>query len=89
MDNGPPARAGRKKEEDGRKMRMRRGEEWVMPMMIGELGILRLTMMAVAVNDVGMMMMLEEEIDGGYFAMVEGKIGVWMMRRKSGGGMRS
>ena len=70
-------------------MRMRRGEEWVMPMMIGELGILRLTMMAVAVNDVGMMMMLEEEIDGGYFATVEGKICVWMMRRKSGGGMRS
>ena len=70
-------------------MRMRRGEEWVMPMMIGELSILRLTMMAVAVNDVGMMMMLEEEIDGGYFATVEGKICVWMMRRKSGGGMRS
>ena len=70
-------------------MRMMRGEEWVMPMMIGELGILRLTMMAVAVNDVGMMMMLEEEIDGGYFATVEGKICVWMMRRKSGGGMRS
>ena len=70
-------------------MRMRRGEEWVMPMMIGELGILRLTMMAVAVNDVGMMMMLEEEIDGGYFATVEGNICVWMMRRKSGGGMRS
>ena len=70
-------------------MRMRRGEEWVMPMMIGELGILRLTVMAVAVNDVGMMMMLEEEIDGGYFATVEGKICVWMMRRKSGGGMRS
>ena len=69
-------------------MRMRRGEEWVMPMMIGELGILRLTVMAVAVNDVGMMMMLEEEIDGGYFATVEGKICVWMMRRKSGGGMR-
>ena len=70
-------------------MRMRRGEEWVMPMMIGELGILRLTVMAVAVNDVGMMMMLEEEIDGGYFATVGGKICVWMMRRKSGGGMRS
>ena len=89
MDNGPPARAGRKKEEDGRMMRMRRGEEWVMPMMIGELGILRLTMMAVAVNDVGMMMMMEEEIDGGYFVMVEGEIGVWMMRRLSGGGMKS
>ena len=70
-------------------MRMRRGEEWVMPMTIGELSILRLTMMAVAVNDVGMMMMLEEEIDGGDFATVEGKICVWMMRRKSGGGMRS
>ena len=55
---------------------MRRGEEWVMPMMIGELGILRLTMMAVAVNDVGMMMMLEEEIDGGYLMMVEGEIDV-------------
>ena len=70
-------------------MRMRRGEGWVMPMMIGESGVLRLTMMVVAVNDVGMLMMMEEEIDGGYLMMVEGEIGVWMMRRMSGGGMKS
>ena len=89
MDNGPPARARRKKEEDGRMMRMRRGEEWVMPMMIGELGTLRLTMMAVAVNDVEMLMMMEEAIDGGCLKMVEGKVGAWMMKRMSGGEMKS
>ena len=88
MDNDPPARAGRKKEEDGRRMRMRRGEGWVMPMMIDELSVLRLKMMMVAVNDAGMLMVVEEEIDGGYLMMVEGEIDVWMMRRMSGGGMK-
>ena len=68
---------------------MKRGEGWVMPMMIGELGVLRLTMVVVVVNDDGMLMMMEEEIDGGYLMMVEGEIDVWMMRRMSGGGMRS
>ena len=48
-----------------------------------------MTMIVVAVNDVGTMMMMEEEIDGGYLMMVEGEIGVWMMRRMSGGGMKS
>ena len=89
MDNGLPARAGRKKEEDGRMMRMRRGEGWVMLMTIGESGVLRLTMVVVVVNDDGMLMMMKEEIDGGYLKMMEGKVGVWMMRRMSGGGMRS
>ena len=70
-------------------MRMRRGEGWVMPMMIGELGTLRLTMMAVAVNDVEMLMLMEEAIDGGCLKMVEGKAGAWMMKRMSGGGMKS
>ena len=88
MDNGPPARAGRKKEEDGRRMRMRSGEEWVMLMMIGGLNVLRLKMMMVTVNDAGMLMMMEEEIDDGYLMMVEGEIDVWMMRRMSGGGMK-
>ena len=50
MDNDPPARAGRKKEEDGRRMRMKRGEGWVMPMMIGEWSVLRLKMMVVVGN---------------------------------------
>ena len=45
-------------------------------------------MMVVVVNDVGMLMMMEEEIDGGYLMMVEGEIDVWMMRRMSGGGMK-
>ena len=88
MDNGPPARAGRKKEEDGRRMRMRRGEGWVMLMIIDELSVLRLKMMMVAVNDAGMLMVVGEEIDGGGLMMVEGKIDVWMMKRMSGGGMR-
>ena len=70
-------------------MRMRRGEGWVMLTTIGELGVLRLTMMVVVVTDDGMLMMMEEEIDGGYLKMMEGKVGVWMMRRMSGGGMRS
>ena len=70
-------------------MRMRRGEGWVMLMTIGESGVLRLTMMVVVVNDDGMLMMMEEEIDGGYLKMMEGKVGVWTMRRMSGGGMRS
>ena len=87
MDNGPPARAGRKKEEDGRKMRMRRGEEWAMPMMTGGLHVLKLTMMVVVENDAGMLMVVEEEVDDGCLMMVEGEIGVWMMRRMSGGGM--
>ena len=88
MDNDPPARAGRKKEEDGRRMRMKRGEGWVMPMMLGELSVLRLRMMVVVGNDAGMLMMMEEEIDDGYLMMVEGEIDVWMMKRMSGGGMR-
>ena len=70
-------------------MRMRRGEGWVMPMMIDELSVLRLKMMMVVVNDAGMLMMMEEEIDDGYLMMVEGEIDVWMMRRMSGGGMKS
>ena len=70
-------------------MKMRRGEGWVMPMMIGESSVLKLKMMMVAVNDAGMLMMMEEEIDDGYLMMVEGEIGVWMMRRMSGGGMKS
>ena len=88
MDNDPPARAGRKKEEDGRRMRMKRGEGWVMPMMIGERSVLMLRMMVVVGNDAGMLMMMEEEIDDGYLMMVEGEIDVWMMKRMSGGGMR-
>ena len=88
MDNGPPARAGRKKEEDERRMRMRSGEEWVMLMTTGGLDVLRLKMMMVEVNDAGMLMAVEEEIDGGYLMMVEGEIDVWMMKRMSGGGMR-
>ena len=71
-------------------MKMRRGEGWVMLMTIGESDVLRLTMMVVVVViDDGMLMMMEEEIDGGYLMMVEGEIGVWMMRRMSGGGMKS
>ena len=89
MDNGPPARAGRKKEEDGRRMRMRSGEERVMLMTTGGLDVLRLKTMMVEVNDAGMLMAVEAEIDGGYLMMVEGEIGVWMMRRMSGGGMKS
>ena len=69
-------------------MKMRRGEGWVMLMTIGETNVLRLTMVVVVVNDDGMLMMMEEEIDGGYLMMVEGEIGVWMMRRMSGGGMK-
>ena len=88
MDNGPPARAGRKKEEDGRRMRMRRGEGWVMPMMIGGSSVLKLKMMMVTVNDAGMLMMMEEEIDDGLLMMMEGEIDVWRMRRMSGDGMR-
>ena len=88
MDNDPPARAGRKKEEDGRRMRMRRGEGWVMPMMIGGSSVLKLRMMMVAVNDAGKLMMMEEEIDDGLLMMVEGEIDVWMTRRMNGGGMR-
>ena len=89
MDNDPPARAGRKKEEDGRRMRMRSGEERVMLMTTGGLDVLRLKTMMVEVNDAGMLMAVEEEIDGGYLMMVEGEIDVWMMKRMSGGGMRS
>ena len=55
-------------------MRMRRGEGWVMPMMIGESGVLRL--MVVVVNGVGMLMMMEEEIDDGLLMMMEGEIDV-------------
>ena len=66
---------------------MKSGEEQVMLMMTGGLDVLRLRMMMVAVNDAGMLMMMEEEIDDGYLMMVEGEIGVWMMRRMSGGGM--
>ena len=89
MDNGPPARAGRKKEEDGRMMRMRRGEEWVMPMMIGGLNVLRLKMMMVTVNDAGTLIMMEEEIDVGLLMMMmEEEIDVWRMRKMSGAGMR-
>ena len=76
MDNGPPARAGRKKEEDGRRMRMRRGEGRVMLMMIDGLSVLRWKMMMVVVSDAGMLMMMEEEIDDRYLMMVEGEIDV-------------
>ena len=88
MDNGPPARAGRKKEEDGRRMRMRSGEGRVMLMTTGGLDVLRLKTMMVEVNDAGMLMMVEEEIDDEFLMMVEGEIDVWMMKRMSGGGMR-
>ena len=88
MDNGPPARAGRKKEEDGRRMRMRRGEGWGMLIMIGGSSVLKLRMMMVAVNDAGKLMMMEEEIDDGLLMMMEGEIDVWMTRRMNGGGMR-
>ena len=67
---------------------MRSGEEWVMLMTTGGLDVLRLKMMMVEVNDAGMLMAVEAEIDGGYLMMVEGEIDVWMMKRMSGGGMR-
>ena len=70
-------------------MKMRRGEGWVMLMTIGESDVLRLTMMVVVVNDDGMLMMMEEEIDGGCLKMVEGKAGAWMMKKMSGGEMKS
>ena len=70
-------------------MKMRRGEGWVMLMTIGGTNVLRLTMVVVVVNDDGMLMMMEEEIDGGCLKMVEGKAGAWMMKRMSGGGMKS
>ena len=89
MDNDPPARAGRKKEEDGRRMRMKRGEGWVMPMMIGERSVLMLRMMVVVGNDAGMLMMMGEEIDVGLLMMtMEEEIDVWRMRKMSGDGMR-
>ena len=79
---------------------MRSGEERVMLMMTGGLDVLRLKMMMVAVNDAGMLMMVEEEIDAGmlmmveeeiddgFLMMVEGEIDAWMRRRMNGGGMR-
>ena len=67
---------------------MRSGEERVMLMMTGGMDVLRLKMMMVAVNDAGMLMMVEEEIDDELLMMVEGKIDVWRMRRMNGGGMR-
>ena len=57
-------------------------------MMIGGSSVLKLRMMMVAVNDAGMLMVVEEEIDDGYLMMVEGEIDVWMTRRMNGGGMR-
>ena len=68
---------------------MRSGEERVMLMTTGGLDVLRLKTMMVEVNDAGMLMAVEAEIDGGYLMMVEGEIDVWMMKRMSGGGMRS
>ena len=68
---------------------MKSREKQVMLMMTGGLDVLRLRMMMVEVNDAGMSMAVEEEIDGGYLMMVEGEIDVWMMKRMSGGGMRS
>ena len=50
---------------------MRSGEEWVMLMTTGGLDVLRLKTMMVEVNDAGMLMAVEEEIDGGYLMMVE------------------
>ena len=67
---------------------MRSGEERVMLMMTGGMDVLRLKMMMVAVNDAGMLMMVEEEIDDGFLMMVEGEIDAWMRRRMNGGGMR-
>ena len=67
---------------------MRSGEEWVMLMTTGGLDVLRLKMMMVAVNDAGMLMMVEEEIDDELLTMVEGEIDVWMMKRMSGDVMK-